>query len=79
MAKVDAKNVAATVVRIAREDGAVTVRDLKAAGHSAYEVAKAVEAGILRVLKTVERTGKRGRPATLYTLTAKGKRAAAKQ
>lgn len=62
----------------AKCDEKFTQAELLKKGGTHNGVKKAIEEGLIKVLKTVESTGKRGRPATHLTLTAKGKKAAAK-
>lgn len=59
--------------RAAQADGPVTVQDL---GVSRATVYKLVEEKLLKALKQTRRTGARGRPAFLFSLTAKGRRRA---
>ena len=49
-----------------------TAKDLAV---GSYAIARAIAEGYIKPLKKKVRTGKRGRPATLLQLTAKGKRA----
>ena len=67
------------VVKTAAEcDEKFTRSDLLAKGGTHNSIVKAIEEGFLKELKTVETTGRRGKPARHLTLTAKGKKAAAK-
>lgn len=51
--------------------GEFTLSDLSVGAHVA---AKAVDNGYFRLTKKVRKTGLRGRPARIYTLTAKAKK-----